>query len=135
MLLTCYMQICRQQMPHFSSDMWSAMCVLVEMLTGQKPWDKAASCNCAGGLIFMVRGLLQGGGGVIVVVTKGKWNLCNLLHSDSALPIFPEDSMKLALNYHLYITLGWGTLAHTIRMYPSGKWILKQDLGSKLGWT
>ena len=39
-------------MPHFSSDMWSTMCVLVEMLTGQKPWKRFDSnLNC---LIFKV---------------------------------------------------------------------------------
>lgn len=41
-------------MPGFSSDMWSTMCVLVEMLTGKMPWDLKTRGNCASGLIFMV---------------------------------------------------------------------------------
>ncbi len=50
------LQVCRQEMPHFGSDMWSTMCVLVEMLTGQKPWEHGANgCNPSG-LIFMVSG-------------------------------------------------------------------------------
>ena len=46
-------------MPHFASDIWSTMCVLVEMLTAKSPWDNDRikhHTSAAGiGILFMVR--------------------------------------------------------------------------------
>ena len=38
--LSQYTQVCRSEAPSPSADIWSTMCLLIQMLTAEAPWEE-----------------------------------------------------------------------------------------------